>query len=550
MAYNTCLFAVAAPSPDAVALAERRVARLARWFDGLAPTVVRAAGDTRAGVVAGAFVFGAGEPRPSGDGGGAAVLEWGVSEVGPGARLDVAASGAVFRTAATDITAGYRCRDAISTHAVVAAFLGSGEVGVRPAAVPELLAFGHPANLGHVVAGITAVGAGSECRVDGRGLTEAESPGRWELVAEERAYAEVVVTMEAALERSAATGSLALGLSGGRDSRVVAVALRALGLEASAYTLGAAASAECREASSVARVVGLPHSVIEPSLLPDEDVAVTALRDARWTEGCAPARLVAGQSRLGADVNLTGAGGELGRAFHYAYTARNFRRPSLADLASVWRPQARLDSSIAAPARDAVAAAASEALERAAATGVTGWRTLDVVYAQQRMRRWGRTGIAPTSGVAYAPVFLDPQVAAALVSLPLVERLTDGFHRRYLSERMPELVPPKPRRQRAAVPSWVRRAVAQRRGTRRPAEPGASPLPRTHPQTHAHLVETVARHPLVVDQLGAAWGETLQRALRAGDGRAVDDALLLAGPVALAEAIRSLNQSAERELSA
>lgn len=542
MAYNTCLFAVAAPSPDAVALAERHVARLARWFGSLGPTETRVRHETHAGVVAGAFAFGLDEREPPTDGGDAATVDWGVSEVGPGARLGVAADGAWFRTAATDVTAGYRCGNAISTHAVVAALLGSGEVRVRPGALAELLAFGHPANLSHVVDGVTAVGAGSVCRVDGRGLREVESPGRWELVAERRAYPEVVAALGAVLERSASIGSLALGLSGGRDSRVVAVALRALGLEASAYTLGAAASAECVEASRVARVVGIPHAVIEPPLLPDEDIAATALRDARWTEGCAPARLVGGQSRLGADVNLTGAGGELGRAFHYAYTARNFRRPSVADLATVWRPQARLGPSIAAPARTAVAAAASEALERAAATGVTGWRTLDVVYAQQRMRRWGRAGIAPTSGSAYAPVFLDPQLAAALVSLPLEERLTDGFHRRYLRERMPELVPPKPRRQRAGVPSRLRRAVAQRRGNGAPAEPAASALPQTHPRTHAYLVETVARHALVVGELGTAWAEGMQGALRAGDARAVHDALVLAGPTALDEALRTLNQ--------
>lgn len=527
MAFDTCLFAVAAPSADAAAAAQARLARVLTWFEHAGPASLDVVSDPQSGVVAGEISSG-----PS-----ARSLQWGREGIGPGATLRVDGSAADLSTSPVDVTAAYRCGDAVSTHAVVAAVLGCGEARVRPGALAELLAFGHPANRDHVVDGVTALEAGAGWRIDGRGVRQLASPRAWALVAEQEAYAVAVDELHATLERwSAAAGSVALGLTAGRDSRVVAVALHALGIDARTYTWGAPASEDCREAARIARELGLAHELVDPPLLADAEVVATAERAVRWTEGAAPLGFIAGQSRLDADVNLTGAGGELGRAFHYAYLARNFRHPSLTQLAGVWRPQARLDPRVAPEARDAVATAARHALEQAAATGVSGWRTLDVVYAQQRMRRWGRSGIAPTSGAAYGPVFLEPQLAAALVSLPLEDRLTDGFHRRYLGERAPALVPPPPPRQRAGVPPVLRRAIARVRRDRRAPEPGTSTLLGAYPQTHEYLAG-VARHGLVRDGLGEDWAGDLHAGVRACDARAIDAALTLAGPVTLADAL-------------
>jgi hypothetical protein len=107
---------------------------------------------------------------------------------------------------------------------------------------------------------------------------------------------------------------------------------------------------------------------------------------------------------------VTGTGGELGRAFHYALLARNRRSPDLRQLRQAWRPEERVPDA----RRAAVAAAADEAVRGALAVpGVSGWRALDVVYATMRMRWWARAGIRATGG-ALAALFLAPAAASAL----------------------------------------------------------------------------------------------------------------------------------------
>jgi hypothetical protein len=537
VAYTTCLFAVPAPSDAAAAEAAARLDRLRAYFAVWSTPVLHRV--DAPGVVAGCLTFGDGDGDPA--------CVWGTLRrgrlVGPGAALRAEGRGIEWVVADTDVTSTYRCRDALSTHAVVAALLGAGVVEVRAQSLVELLAFEHPANDEHVVAGVEIVGAGAVLAVTGSGVEVVErAPARWELVPEEEAHGQAVDRLRDTLT-DADGKRVGLGLTAGIDSRVLAVALR--DSAPLTYTWGTPAAPDCVGAAHVAGALGLPHRVVEPEQLGDEEVVAAGRASATWTEGCAPLGVVRGERSLGVGVNVTGAGGELGRAFHYAYLARNRREPAVEELRALWRPQAGLEGLADRAAVERVAGAAASAIDRAAASGVTGWRILDVVYAEQRMRRWARSGIAPTAGAAWLAPFLAPRVAAALVSLPLGERVTDGFHRRYLAERAPDLVPPVPQRQRRFVPAAARRAAAAWRARRAQAGPAASasPFATAYPQTFTYLHEEVCAHPLVAEALGADHAARLAERVRRAEAGAVQAALTLAGPVLLSEATAALSRT-------
>jgi hypothetical protein len=537
--YDCCLFAVPIRSADHAHVLETRLSRLTQYFDAWsAVTTVRA---TVPGVFAGKLAFSAG---PNGE----ASFVWGSVDgqhradlrfVGPGSAIETDGHTVRWRTSPTDITSAYRCGDAVSTHAVVAAVLGAGRVRVRPRALAELLAFGHPANDAHVVDDVVALGADACLEFSSDGVDDRlqEAAPQLELVPDDAAYAHGVMSLHAALDACARRGRIALGLTAGRDSRVVASALREQGIDALTYTWGAGDAPDAIGAAAVARTLGLEHRTISPRMLGDDDIVPSARGAVTWTEGAAPIGVVDGHRELGVAVNITGAGGELGRAFHYAFVAQNRRDPAIRHLESLWQPHATLDQTVEPAAREHVRDVARAALQRAAVTGATGWRLLDVVYAQQRMRRWGRSGIAPTSDAAYLPAFLEPEVARALISLPLRDRLTDGFHRRYLSDHAPDLGLAAPNRQRAWVPPVARRVAS----TLRRRRPGAPPPADTvlfaahYPETLSYLRDSVVTHPIVSTALGQAFADRLEGGLVAGDARAIHAALQLGGATLMAE---------------
>jgi hypothetical protein len=277
--------------------------------------------------------------------------------------------------------------------------------------------------------------------------------------------------------------------------------------------------------------------VVRVQRLGAEAALQRAAVDARWLDGESGLGLVGGAPPAGDEtIVVTGMGGELARAFHYRLTARNHRAPTLAQLAAVWRPQAHLPARTDPAVATAVADGAAAALAAAqASAGVTGWRTLDVVYAQGRMRRWARSQIRFTGGVV-VPAFLEPRLAAALVALPLEARVSDGFHRAFLRRHAPELVPVAPARQRRGVPAPLRRLA----GRLRPAAPGAAGAPFTPPPRLLDGLAEVAADPLVASALGARAAESLLEGLRQREAAAVATASTLLGPVALARATRDL----------
>jgi Asparagine synthase len=476
---------------------------------------------------------------------GGSLLAWGDGAVGPGSSCVEKGGEVVVRAARIDVASLYAAADrAWSSHAVAAAVLAYGCARVRPESLGEMLAFDHP--IESVVDGVLTVRGGSEVRVGGAGVVATRAPcPALSLVGESTARVGAAEALEAYAARlPAGRRPVFLGLSGGLDSRVAAAALRRAGVPFVAYTWGAEDEAEVATARAVARALGAEHRLVPARWLPDAEGLREAVAASSWSDGAVPFGFAApapGALPDGA-VNVTGTGGELGRAYHYALVARNRRSPSLRQLRAAWRPEHGLPE----PARSHVASVADGAVRAALGVqGVSGWRALDLVYWSLRMRWWVRSGIRATGGTL-VPLFLDPRVASALVSLPLEDRLRDGFHRWYLESFAPELrgVPlPPARSQRPGVPAPVRRlarVVRELRPAARSAEATAvRDLRAQRPATFADVRDEVLASPLVSSALGTGFARELLARFERGEPAAVEAALVLAAPVSLAASLRA-----------
>jgi hypothetical protein len=228
---------------------------------------------------------------------------------------------------------------------------------------------------------------------------------------------------------------------------------------------------------------------------------------------------------------VNGAGGETGRCFYYADRA-------------LGEPPADLARVVSEPLADRIAGARPEAIEalhervrswvaEAEGTGVEGWRVLDVLYAEQRVRRWLR-GMLPQLPAAMVGAFTAPEVQRGLASLPVEERASSGFHRRFIEERAPELLPQVGtrdsgggRRPLARIARRLRRGSLDGEWTARP-------------EYRDWIADAVLGSPLAIEGLGERWCARTRSRFYAGDAFAMERALWLGGPVALQEALREL----------
>jgi hypothetical protein len=165
-------------------------------------------------------------------------------------------------------------------------------------------------------------------------------------------------------------------------------------------------------------------------------------------------------------------------------------------------------------------------------TGLDGWRLLDVVYAEQRVRRWLR-GMLPRLSAPMIGAFCAPDVQRALVSLPIGERARSGFHERFIRDRAPDLLPPPPPTRTAGTRPLARIARRLRRGAL-DAEWTA------RPEFRDWIADEVLAGSLAVDGMGERWCRRTRSRFYAGDAFAMERALWLGGPVALSEALRDL----------
>jgi hypothetical protein len=562
VALDRCLFAALPGAPSDL---ERRIERLVSFYAplGARGAVVEplpdgalvgwiefreaaAAGD-RAGGSGEPAVFGEDLPRPLRHA--EALLRAGEAELRTieGAVAALASDGSRARLvcgagAPTMLyAAGGR---AWSTHAVAAAVLARGGARLDSARVPELLAAELVGGDRTLVSGVEASPAATVVDLDAGARERSFWPReeRWAPLPEADARARAADALLAGLERRLeGAAHPRFSLTGGLDSRVVAVALRELGIEAEAFTWGEPDWPDVQAAAAIARALGVPHRHLPFEWLDDAPALALARAEARFTEGAihlGPAR-IGWPAPMGAFV--TGAGGEAGRAFYYRQEApRDGADP----------PAARVAQAMTEPLRRRIAGARPEAVSRveqsvrewiadAERLGYRGWRALDVVYAEQRVRRWLR-GMIPRSEGAMVPAFATPDALRALVSLPLDDRLSDGFHRAFLAERRPELVPPAaPAAERTGIASRLRGAVARRLRPRGAVIGGRW---EERPAFREWIADGVLGAAPIVEAMGERWCDRTRRRFLAGDGDAETLALWAAGPAALDAALAEVRE--------
>ena len=536
MSLDRCLF-LARVARDGGVLGER-IERLARWHGGRA-SWTRVGSNVAAGVVrydsreedlSGApLAFG--EPAGASPFADAAALR---ALDGAGAVLAVeperAAIAAYAGGPGTLFAASCGPVDAWSTHAVAAAFLAHGRAEVDPEVIPEQLAAEFVGGERSLVAGARALpqavrivaGDGGASLTDFWPLAE-----RWAPVPEDEAAAHAERALLGTLGRRArAFAAPHASLTAGLDSRVAAAALREVGIAPRAFTWGEADWEDVGGGADVARRLGLPHELVGIEWLADDEARREVDRQVRWTEGAVPVGFARLRWPEGMECFVTGAGGEVGRAFYYRERPDADPVRALADLLGPRLRGARPEAveALTAAVRGWVGAARSAGFEGAAA--------LDVVYGEQRVRRWLR-GMLPRLAAPMIPAFATPEVARSLASLPPGERLSDGFHRGFLERHAPELLPPPeaaPPRRRLRLPRR-RPAPASFLGARWDSNPGFRDW----------ISEGVLGSPLLAEPLGERWAARTRERFLARDGDAERIVLAAAAPVALADALRELN---------
>lgn len=559
-----CLFAVGGP---AAARAAARLEALAGYYAPLGATPERSACHAAgAGVAVGWVAFTEAE---------AARLErswretglawWGEpppAALADGARLAAAGDGALrglppfaalFARGPEGVrvaggpgppTALYAAGGALATHAVACAWLADGRAELDPRRLPELAALGFVGGTDTLLRGVRAVAPATVAEVGAHGARRRSywpARERWAAVPDEEPGAAAEAALLASLAARVPDGA-ALGLTAGLDSLVVAAAMERIGRPARAFTWGLDPADVAGGPEAAARL-GLAHEALPLVEAAPGTALERARAEARWTEGMG---LTSGFGAVpaprGAPALLTGAGGETARAFYWRWQAANHAEPSQRQLERAFRPDARIAAAHEA-ARAAVRGRAAAWIAEAAGHGARGWRVLDVLYAEQRMTRWGR-GTLPRLAAVPVHAFTHPAVAAALVSLPARARVSDGFHRAFLRRHAGGLpLPPAPPRQQAGVPRPVRRLRAALR-----AAPPPAPWPLAHlwaaqPEYREWIEEAVLGGAIVREALGAGWAAATRAGLRARESGATDTAITVSGAVALEESLAGLRGS-------
>jgi hypothetical protein len=565
---DCCFFAVQVNGPDARAEVERRVAALERFYAPLAPQAALRFAD-EAGTLVGAFRFEGpapdldrpavfGEPLPaaldSSESLAAAPDDELRSVEGALAALATGPRGeAVLVTAASAPTALYTAGDrdltAWSSHAVAAGWLGLGRVEVDPSVLPEFLAAEFVGGDRTLIRGVRAVEPAMRVELGPGGVSARcfwQDAERWELLqpseAQERGERVLLETLGRRLER---VERPFCGLTAGLDSRVAAVAMRELGIDFEAYTWGEPDWPDVQGGSEVAEAVGARHH-FQPFEWWEDGEALRMVHDeVRWNEGAIQVGFGRPTWPAGMSAFVTGAGGETGRCFYYRDSVRSpAATPDARRLRRVLLTS--LGGRIAAARPEALASFTERVDEWIAAaenTGHRGWRCLDVVYADQRVRRWLRA-MLQRSSAPMVPAFAPPELQRALISLPVTDRASDAFHRRFLGRCAPALEPaPAPPPRRGGLPPFVRRLRARLPGIRRgrPATPSVlAERWQERPGFRAWVADEVLASPLIVEPLGRRWATRTRERFLAGDAHAEEMALWAGGPVALAAALRDL----------
>ena len=557
-----CLF-VLAGAPRAQAQAAVR--RLDAWFEALEwesewrwlPETAALVGSCGPSGHGRSDLLGWGEPPPGALASAAALLDADDRSLRSldraTALLAVGAGGRVrLVTGATGPQAVYRAgspQDATAwaTSAVAAALLTrpGREIALEPAHLPQVFAFGGVGGRATHLRGVAAVDSATVVDLRPGRPPSARSywPSieRWARVPEPEAERAADEALLASLDgRLSSAGRVHLGLTGGLDSGVVAVALAELGLDPVAMTWGTPGHPDVDGAARLARRLGLAHEILGGGWHPAPPAPEDLESEARWHEGLtAPPLLGRPGWPAGLRTFVTGAAGETGRAFYHRLLAGLYAEPRPEQIAAVWRPEDALGAGAAGRARAAVRDAKLTFLGDAAAAGQAGWRLLDVVYAEQRFRRWGR-GILPRGPERVVAAFSSPALQRALVSLPLEARISDGWHRRFIARGAGDLVPPAPPLPRAGVPRPLRRLAARLRARGSPPG-GRHPYAEAfaaRPELSRWVAEEALATPALAGAMGEEWTADVRGGFEAGLAQETEHALAAAGLATLEAALR------------
>jgi hypothetical protein len=473
-----------------------------------------------------------------------------------GMGMAIAWSDALARvvTAPCGPIGGYAARsddcEAYASHAVAAALLAQGTAAVDPDAIPELIAFDFVGSGRSLVAGAVPLPAATSVVLGPDSVSADEwwpLAQRWAPVDPPQAqtYTDAALIGSIA-HRTGGLDDVGLCLTGGADSRVLAVALAQLGKRVDAITWGEAGWGDVEKARPLAAALGIGWRSAA-SWRDDDEIATRADAEARFSDG---AFGLAPSDRIwpgAAPAVMVGAAGEVGRAFYYRRLTGRSKPSEPDDLANALFPEGRL----AGASRHAQSEARESAQRWATlawASGRRGWSALDVLYAEQRVTHWGRSQV-PALHSDFLAGFASVDVLRGLSSFTLSERLSDGFHRRFVEDRRPDLALPEPPAPEPlpAPPSRAARLAAR---LRRPEPVPPTPPPpgdalllnlwQARPATRERIADRVLRSPLLGDALGEEWCEATREGFLAGRPAESARALQSAGPVALAEALARL----------
>ena len=293
-------------------------------------------------------------------------------------------------------------------------------------------------------------------------------------------------TVAAAVTGLARVPGVALGLTAGRDSTLLASVLRDAGETMPTFTFGEPWFADARGARAVSRVLGWPHDTVAAARERPSWEVVTDL--SRWTEGLQTASDLtrATWPWSARDVAwLGGSGGEIGRAYYWSAHATG----------AEWLAALRTDlrRRLAPSAADALLDHLDTAIGAAHAVGRPHTDTFDVLYALQRMGKW-LGHLLPTTPIRHLlPGYLAAPVVTALLDIPRDERRTGTVFDAALDAGGTNL---HRIAVRAATPPVLRRVVDGRRFRRRDA---------ANTRDLLDLVDAVPRDTPVRVALGDEW---------------------------------------------
>ncbi len=277
---------------------------------------------------------------------------------------------------------------------------------------------------------------------------------------------------------------LGCGLTGGRDSRVVAAAVIASGVPASFVTMGSVESPDVKIATNIAEAMHLTHRVGYPQGMVVDHWDEGARRLVRQTDGLVNLWQVANsisqcQHIDNLPLSLWGVGGEIASGTYH----RSLNLPPTRGESQILRTflsclVAKDHMLLKQETRHLALQSVRETCEGFLDDGFEPFVVPDAFYIFERVRRWAGTNIRKAAPVCdmFTPFCTIPYIEAAH-SMPLPDRIAGRLHTELIRATTPSLLDfpyDKPRRPplpkigakrlvaqtiREAAPRWLLRVL-------------------------------------------------------------------------------------------